>query len=205
MEADSSPGTQEGLKHGWPDLCAPSGHPDGFPKWPWLAHKNGGTVKFGLGLISLAVPPHWYVAVEFFLIPVSQMGMPARVWAQMLGKPVHTDTQGEGRRADWHRKAPGSEEHFPLHQAPWSLGCQTARRGHKEPAGTSTPWLCCYCHHVVQSSPKTKLMPFCHSLPMSDHKPCNLQCTRAQFAFVHLPALSLRSQFPLHCIYPLLI
>lgn len=52
MEADSSPGTQEGLKHGWSDLCSPSGHPDSFPKWPWLAHKNGGTVKPKLGLIS---------------------------------------------------------------------------------------------------------------------------------------------------------
>lgn len=58
MEADSSPGTQEGLKHGWPDLCAPSGHLDSFPKWSWLAHKNGETVKPGLGLISLVVPPH---------------------------------------------------------------------------------------------------------------------------------------------------
>lgn len=153
----------------------------------------------------LTVLQHWHVAVEFFLIPISQMGMPATVWAQMLGKPVHTDTQGEGRRADWHWGAPGSEEHLPLHQAPLSLRCQPARCGHKEPAGTSTPGSCCHCYHIAQSSPKTKLMPFCHTLPMSDHKLCNSQCIHDQFVFVHLPALSLNSCFPLHCIYPLLI
>lgn len=57
MEADSSPGTQKGLKHGWPELCALAEGQCSSPTWPQLAQESGASVKPGLGPTSLVLPP----------------------------------------------------------------------------------------------------------------------------------------------------
>lgn len=134
------------------------------------------------------------------------MGIPARGWALVLGKPVHTGSWGEGRRAGWHREVLGSEERLPLRWAPLSLGCQPATHGWEGPEGTSTPGPCCHHHCFAQSLPQTKWMPFCNiPCPKATRNPPSLSVATVDlYLFVCQHCLDLNSCFPFLCVYPLL-